>query len=96
MTGRWRLTRWQAYPAYVVNIHIAQNIVSTYLVEDRLEVSSGQVNGGGVTTGTRADDNNLGMHLLADFAGPLRFPDADRVAVGFAVQDRHGASFFIV
>lgn len=76
MTGRWRLTHWQAYPAHVVSIRTAQK-KSTYLVEDRLEVSSGQVNGGGVTTGTGADDNNLGVHLLADLAGPLGFPDAD-------------------
>lgn len=71
--------------------------VSAYLVEDRLEVGPGQVDGGGVTTGTRADDNNLGVHLLAYLAGSLGFPDAERAAVGMAVGDgRHGANFFVV
>lgn len=91
------LTRWQAFPADVVNIYTAQTIMDAYLVQDRLEVGSGQVDGGGVTTGTRADDNNLGVHLLAYLAGPLGFPDAERAAVGVAIGDgRHGASFFVV
>lgn len=79
------------------SISIQPKNVSAYLVEDRLEVGSGQVDGGGVTTGTRADDNNLGVHLLAYLAGSLGFPDAERAAVGMAVGDgRHGANFFVV